>query len=98
MAFEKGHKLSGSRKGKQNKTTEAVKKIYLDILAKEQKHWPKILEDLRKDDPFKYMIVMDKLASKVVANKKDITSDGESIQSTINISEHRSKHKADSGD
>ena len=79
MTFEKGHKLSGSRKGKQNKTTDAVKQIYLDILTKEQQYWPEILEKLRDDDSFKYMMVMDKLASKVVANKKDITSDGEQL-------------------
>ena len=81
MPFKKGESgnPAGRNKGKQNKTTDAVKQIYLDILTKEQQYWPEILEKLRDDDSFKYMMVMDKLASKVVANKKDITSDGEQL-------------------
>ena len=95
MPFEKGHKLSGSRKNKPNKTTLAIKEIYIDILSKEQEHWPKILAELRKDNPYQYMMVMDKISQKVVANKKDITSDDKPIQSAINLSEDRTKPKAD---
>jgi len=98
MAFEKGHKLSGNRKGKQNVVTRTVKEIYVDILTHEQQFWPKILEELRRDDPYKYMMVMDKLSNKVVANKKDITSDDKSIVPSITIIEDRTKREADGGD
>ena len=88
MAFEKGNKESTGRpKGSENKTTQTVKQIYLDILSKEQKHWPGILKKLREDNPFQYMMVMDKISNKVVANKKDITTDGEQIGTTIVIKE-----------
>jgi len=87
MPFEKGHKLSGSRKNKPNATTKTVKDIYVDILTKEQKYWPEILAQLRKDNPYQYMMVMDKISNKVVANKKDITSDDKEIGTTIVINE-----------
>ena len=100
MAFEKGHKLSGSRKGKLNKTTKTVKEIYADILTHEQQFWPDILEQLRKDNPYQYMMVMDKLSNKVVANKKDITSDDKSIIPNVTITEEKTyiKPKADRSD
>ncbi len=82
---------TGRPKGVPNKTTEAVKQIYLNILSKEQKYWPKILEGLRNDNPYQYMMVMDKLSNKVIANKKDITTDGERIPQTIVINEIRKK-------
>ena len=86
-------KTGGRGKGSVNEVTKAVKQIYVDILEKEQKHWPKILEQLRKDDPYKYMMVMDKLAQKVVANKKDITSDDKSIIPNVTITENRDQSK-----
>ena len=85
----------GKPKGAVNKTTKTVKEIYADILEKEQKHWPGILEQLRKESPYQYMMVMDKISNKVVANKKDITSDDQSITPSIQIIEDRSKRKAD---
>ena len=96
MPFEKNNKLSTGRpKGKGNKTTRTVKQIYADILENEQKHWPEILEQLRKDNPYQYMMVMDKLSQKVVANKRDITSDDKPITPSITIIEDRAKPEAD---
>ena len=96
MPFEKGHKkATGRPKGKANKVSMTVKEIYADILSKEQKHWPAILEKLRNENPYQYMMVMDKISNKVVANKKDITSDGEQIGKSITIIEDRSQRKAD---
>ena len=90
MPFQKGHKLSGSRKDKPNKTTQEIKNIYTKLVQTEQSHWPKVLKDIREKDPYQYMLIMDKIASKVVANKKDITSDDKQIESTIIIKEERS--------
>jgi len=86
---------AGKPKGTKNATTIAIKEIYIDILNKEQKHWPKILEMLRQDNPYQYMMVMDKISQKVIANKKDITSDDKPIQPAINISEHRAEPETD---
>ena len=95
MAFEKGNKLSGSRKGKPNVTTKTIKEIYADILTHEQQYWPAILGQLRKDNPYQYMMVMDKISQKVVANKKDITSDDKPIAPSITIIEDRTKRETD---
>ena len=80
MGFPKGHKLSGSRKGKPNKTTQEIKELYTEIMSGEVEHIPDALEKIRLEDPYKYLMVLDKISNKVIANKKDITSDDKPIQ------------------
>jgi len=91
MAAPKGNKYAGSRKGIPNKITQDLKDFYKELLEGETENIKSALKDLFEDDAQKYLMAVDKISQKVVPNKKDITSDGESIAPTINISENRTK-------
>jgi hypothetical protein len=95
MTFKKGQSgnKDGRKKGAQNESTKAIKAIYVDILQHEQQFWPDILEKLREENPHQYMMVMDKISQKVVANKRDITSDDKPITPDVRITERRDKSK-----
>ena len=81
MPAHKGHTKSGGRqKGTPNKATEDLKEFYIDLLSGEKDNIKSALKELYDDDAYKYMMAIDKISNKVVANKKDITSDGEAIQ------------------
>jgi len=81
MGFEEGNKLGEGRPpGSPNKTTQEIKELYTEIMSGEVDHIPKALEEIRKEDPYKYLMVLDKISNKVIANKKDITSDDKPIQ------------------
>jgi len=96
MAAPKNHaKAGGRKKGIPNKVTQDLKDFYKDLLEGEREHIRKALEELRGDDAHKYLMAIDKISSKVVPNKKDITSDGQSIAPQININENRTESQAD---
>jgi hypothetical protein len=76
MGAPKNHaKAGGRKKGVPNKTTQEIKDLYTKIMGGEVEHIPKALEAIRKEDPYKYLMVLDKISNKVIPNKKDITSD-----------------------
>ena len=84
----------GKPKGTQNETTKVLKEFYLTLLSGEKDNIKSALETLRKDNPYQYLMAIDKISNKVIANKKDITSDDKPI-SGISIFEDRTEREAD---
>ena len=74
-----------------NKVTQELKQFYTSLLAGERENIKKALEELYADDPHKYLMAIDKISNKVVANKRDITSDDKSIVPNVTITERRNK-------
>lgn len=95
MPFEKGHKLSGSRKGKPNKTTQEFRDGLNKFFDGQWEKMKKAFEDVRKDNPAQYLTLMEKYMGYSFPKRKDITSDDKPIQPAINISEHRTEPEAD---
>ena len=84
---------SGKPKGTLNSTTVKLKEFYVSLLDGEREHIKAALAKLRKD-PHQYLMAIDKISNKVVANKRDITSDDKAIAS-VTIIEDKSKPEAD---
>ena len=95
MPFKKGHKLSGSRKNKPNKATQEVKEKLNNIIESQAKHIGPELDKLRKEDPQKYLTLLEKFVAYVVPKKRDITSDDKPIQPAITIKEVEYKEPND---
>jgi hypothetical protein len=85
----------GKPKGTQNETTKALKEFYVTLLDGERAHIKDALKKLREESAHQYLMAIDKISNKVVANKKDITSDGNPIQAGITIIEDKTKPEAD---
>ena len=87
MPFEKGHKQSNGRpKGTKNKTSEELKEFYVELLSNNVEKMQAALDALIPT-PKEYLAAIDKISNKVVANKKDITSDDKPIAPSIVINE-----------
>ena len=88
MAAPKNHaKAGGRKKGVPNKTTQELKDFYAALLSANIDNITDALKKLYEDSPRDYLMAIDKISQKVVANKKDITSDGEQMKQTIVINE-----------
>ena len=88
MAAPKNHaKAGGRKKGVPNKTTQELKDFYAALLTANIDNITNALKTLYDDSPRDYLMAIDKISQKVVANKKDITSDGEQMKQTIVINE-----------
>ena len=74
MPFEKGHKLSGSRKGKPNKVTMEARELLNNVIENQVQYIEESLEAIRKEDHHKYLSVIDKLFGYVFPKRKDVTS------------------------
>ena len=96
MPAHKGHEKAGGRqKGTPNKTTIEVREKLKDIIETQTKYIGPELDKLRKDDPQKYLTLLEKFVAYVVPKKRDITSDDKPIQPAITIVENRSESEAD---
>ena len=94
MAFEKGHKLSGSRKGKPNKTTQEFREGLNNFFDGQWSKIQEAFEVTRKENPAQYLTLIEKFMGYSFPKKKDITSDDKPI-SGISIIEDRTERKAD---
>ena len=79
----------GRPKGIENKTTQSLKEFYVALMDAEREHIQEALEKLRREQPKDYLLAIDKISQKVIANKRDITSDDKSIVPNVTITEHR---------
>lgn len=77
----------GKPKGTKNKTSTELKEFYVELLSNNVERMQTALEALYLSSPKDYLMVMDKISNKVVANKKDITSDDKELGTTIVIKE-----------
>jgi len=93
MAAPKGNTYAKSRKGKPNKVTSEMKEWYVAFLNDNKEKMQKAADLLYNKDPYQYLIVMDKMSQKVIANKRDITSDDKSIIPNVTIVENRDQSK-----
>lgn len=94
MAAPKNHaKAGGRKKGVPNKITQDLKEFYVALMNDNRARIQQSLNAIK--DPYQYLMAIDKISNKVIANKKDITSDDKPIQPSINISEHRAESKTD---
>ena len=85
----------GRPKGVPNKATIEIREKLNKIIESEAKYISVELGKLRKEDPQKYLNILEKFVAYVVPKKRDITSDDKPIQPSINISEHRTEPEAD---
>ena len=67
-----------SKRG-QNEITALAKAIYLKALVNQQQHVEKAMEDVRTEDPYKYLQLLEKFAQKLIPNQVDFTSDGNEL-------------------
>jgi len=87
MPFEKGHKkATGRPKGTPNKVTQDLKEFYASLIDDNRERIQEALNDI--EDPYQYLMAIDKISNKVIANKKDITSDDKPI-ANVSIIERR---------
>ena len=96
MPFEKGkNKTGGREKGTSNKATQEIREKLQEAIGGEMKDIKKTLAGIKKENPAQYLTLLEKFMGYIVPKKKDITSDDKPIQPAINISEDRTKPKAD---
>lgn len=94
MAAPKHHaKAGGRKKGVPNKVSTEIKEFYASLLDGERENIKTALANLKDKDDYQYLMAIDKISQKVVANKKDITSNDESIVPNVTITEHRNNTK-----
>ena len=94
MATPKHHaKAGGRKKGVPNKVSTEIKEFYTSLLDGERENIKTALKKLKDKDDYQYLMAIDKISQKVIANKKDITSDGESLVPNVTITENRNKSK-----
>jgi len=72
-----------------NKTTKELKEFYVHLLSGETDRIKKALAELYDENKAAYMNAIDKISKKVVADKRDITSDDKSIVPNVTITERR---------
>lgn len=91
MAAPKNHaKAGGRKKGTPNKITQDLKEFYVALMDNNRDKIETALEELYNEDKHKFLMAIDKMSQKVIANKRDITSDDKSIVPNVTIKEERS--------
>jgi len=76
-----------------NKVTSELKEFYVAFVDANREKMQLAADRLYEKDPYHYLIVMDKMSQKVIANKRDITSDDKSIIPNVTIIENRDQSK-----
>jgi len=90
MAAPKNHaKAGGRKKGIPNKVTTDLKEFYIALMDDNRDKIKLALKELYDKDPHQYLMAIDKISQKVIANKRDITSNDESITPNVTITERR---------
>lgn len=86
MKFEKGHKkLGGKQKGTVNKVTESARELFKQTLEAQVPSLLQAFEDVRKDDPAKFLEIYAKYAQYFVPKQVDVTTQGEQVKQVFKI-------------
>lgn len=86
MKFEKGHKkLGGKAKGTVNKVTESARELFKQTLEAQVPSLLQAFEDVRKDDPAKFLEIYAKYAQYFVPKQLDVTTQGEQVKQVFKI-------------
>lgn len=86
MPFEKGiEKLGGRKKGTPNRTTKEMRELINSIVSGHLDTVDEVLNEVRQEDPDKYLSLLFRFMEFTVPKKTDITSDDEPIKNPINI-------------
>ena len=70
---------AGKPKGTQDRTTREAKELFVKIIHGEIDHIKGALDDVRQENPAKYLDIMSKLYTYVMPRMVDVTSDGDPI-------------------
>ena len=94
MAAPKNHaKAGGRKKGTPNKVTQDLKEFYVALMDDNREKIQWALDTI--EDPYQYLMAIDKISQKVIANKRDITSDDQSIVPHVTIIERRNSTESE---
>ena len=86
MNFENGHKKIGGRaKETPNKVTKEARDLFIHILSEEVGNIKDSLERIRKDNPYKYLLIIGKLLPYIIPklNPKDLIEKDPITQITL---------------
>jgi|APFre7841882793_1041355.scaffolds.fasta_scaffold10227_2 hypothetical protein len=73
-------KTGGKQKGSVNKTTQQARELFVNILEGEVEHIKQAFEDVRIDDPAKYLDLFAKYAKYFVPQQIQVTDSEMSIK------------------
>ena len=71
---------NGRPKGKPNKSTEAAKKLFMEIMSRNVEKIQTALDEIYEDDKARFLYVINKFFPYYMPRKEDITSGGEQIR------------------
>jgi hypothetical protein len=83
-SFKKGHK-GAKPKGAVNRTTKEARELLEQVLLGQVDNIKAALQEVKDNDPAKYLDACSKLFTYVLPKKTDITSMDESLKPVLNI-------------
>ena len=75
---------TGREKGSKNEISSLAKAIYLKALTQSLPEVKSALEEVRAEDAYKYLQLVEKFAQKLIPNQLDVTSDGNELSMLSN--------------
>lgn len=87
MPFEPGHNKSNGRpKGTPNKTTKEAREVIMAAINNQSEHFEEVMCKLKQTEPKEWARIMTKLFDFVLPKKADITTNGNDISASIDLS------------
>ena len=86
MAFDSESASRAGKKSKrgENEISSLAKAIYLKALTQSLPEVKSALEEVRAEDAYKYLQLVEKFAQKLIPNQLDVTSDGNELSMLSN--------------
>ena len=86
MKFEVGHKkVGGKQKGSVNVITQTARELFKETLELQVPNLLQAFEEVRAEDPAKFLELFAKYAQYFVPKQLDITTQGEQIKQVFKI-------------
>ena len=95
MAFKKGEisNPKGRKPGVGNKSTEAAKQLFMDVMSGSVNKFKGALDELYAKDKIKWLDIVSKFFPYYLPKKTDVTSGGDKINTELSISVTSDKAK-----